>query len=135
MTHRSRDQIPLPIYRYSSPIIRSSYRSASRVPTVQEDYTYYEDTRANFLFLPRGRAALLQGGIVWRLAIEVLGDRAEDVVINGPSDDVLKFGSQMCYGENEYWDDGLDDAEMDLICGVYKLYSKCRTLLSAPSYN
>jgi hypothetical protein len=52
MTHRSCDQIPLPIYRYSSPIIRSSYQSASQVPMVQEDYTYYEDMHANFLFLP-----------------------------------------------------------------------------------
>jgi len=86
MTHRRCDQIPLPIYRYPSPIIGSSYRSASRLPTVQEDYTYYEDIRANFLSLPRGRAALLRGGIVWRLAIEVLGDCAEDVVANGPAD-------------------------------------------------
>ena len=30
----------------------------------------------------------------------------------------------MCYDESEFWDDGLTEAEMDLICGVYKLYSK-----------
>ena len=106
----------------------------SRLPTVQEDYTYYEETCANFLSLPRGRAALLRGGIVWRLAIEVLGDRAEDVVLNGPSDDVLKFGSNICYNGNEFWDDGLNEAEMDLVRGVYKLYSKRRTPLST-TYN
>ena len=98
-----------------------------RLPTVQEDYTYYEETRANFLSLPRAHAALLQGGIVWHLAIKVLGDHAEDVVLNGPLDDVLKFGSKICYNGNEFWDDGLNEAEMDLICGVYKLYSKRRT--------
>ena len=42
-------------------------------------------------------------------------------------DDVLKFGSKICYNGNEFWDDGLNEAEMDLICGVYKLYSKRRT--------
>ena len=83
--------------------------------------------RANFLSLPQAHTALLQGGIVWRLAIEVLGDHAEDVVLNGPSDDVLEFGSKICYNGNEFWDDGLNKAEMDLICGVYKLYSKRRT--------
>ena len=105
-----------------------------RLPTIQEDYTYYEETHANFLSLPRGRAALLRGGIVWRLAIEVLGDRAEDVVLNGPLDDVLKFSSKICYNGNEFWDDGLNEAEMDLVCGVYKLYSKRRTPLST-TYN
>ena len=92
-THLSCDHIPLPIYRYLPPIIRSSYRSVLQLPTIQEDYTYYEETHANFLYLPRGRAALLWGGIIWCLAIEVLGDCAEDVVLNGPSDNVLKFGS------------------------------------------
>ena len=126
-THCSRDQIPLSIYHYSPPIIRSIYRSASRLPTVQEDYTYYKETHANFLSLPQACAALLQGGIIWHLAIEVLGDCAEDIVLNGPLDDVLKFGSKICYNGNEFWDDGLNEAEMDLICGVYKLYSKRRT--------
>ena len=99
----------------------------SQLPTVQEDYTYYEETCTNFLSLPRASAALLQGGIVWRLAIKVLGDHAEDIVLNGPSDDVLKFGSKICYNGNEFWDDRPNEAEMDLICGVYKLYSKCGT--------
>ena len=48
---------------------------------------------------------------------------AEDIVLNGPSDNVLKFGSKICYNRNEFQDNGLNEAEMDL-CGVYKLYSK-----------
>lgn len=125
MTHRRRDQITLPIYRYPPPIIQASYRSSSRLPRIQEDYAYYGSIRSTFLSQPRGRAALMQGGIVWRLAIELFRDRAEDVVVNGPSDDVIRFGSSMSYSGNEYWDDALTDDEMDLICGVYKLYSKC----------
>ena len=88
MTHRRRDQIPPPTYHYPPPIIQSSFRSSSQLPAVQEDYMYYEQTRSNFLSQPRGRAALMQGGIVWRLALEHFQDRAEDVVANGPSDDV-----------------------------------------------
>ena len=124
-THHSCDQIPLSIYRYSPPIIRPSYQSVLQLPTVQEDYTYYEETCTNFLSLVQAHAALLQGSIVWCLAIKALGDRAEDVVLNGPLDDVLKFGSKICYNGNKLWDDRLNEAEMDLICGVYKLYSKC----------
>lgn len=123
-THRHRDQIPLPVYRYPPPIVRSSYRSSTRLPTAEEDYAYYVDTQTSFLSLPRGRAAILRGGIVWRLAIEYLGDRAEHFVAHGPSDDVLRFGRQRFYNGGEFWDDDLTETEMDLICGVYKLYSK-----------
>ena len=66
--------------------------------------------------------------------MEVLGDHGEDVVLNGPLDDVLKFGSEICYNRNEFWDNGLNEAEMDLVCSVYKLYSKCQTPLST-TYN
>lgn len=59
MTCCSPDQIPLPIYCYSPPIIRSSYQSVLWLPTVQDDYTYYEATHAIFLSLPQGCTALL----------------------------------------------------------------------------
>ena len=133
-THRSCDQIPLPIYCYSPPIVRSSYQSVSRLPSIQEDYTYYEETHANFLSPLWGCTALLWGSIIWHLTIEVLGDCAEDIVLNGPLDDVLRFGSKICYNRNKFWDSGLNEAEMDLVCGVYKLYSKCQTPLST-TYN
>ena len=66
----------------------------------------------------------MRGGIVWRLAMETIGDHAEDLVGHGPSDDVLRFGTPHLYNGGEYWDDDITEAEMDLICGVYKLYSK-----------
>ena len=37
----------------------------------------------------------------------------------------------MYYGGNQFWDDGLAENEMDLICGVYKLYSKYRIFITA----
>ena len=52
MTHRCHSQIPLPVYHYPSPIIQSSFRSLSRLPTVHDDYTYYEVTQWNFLSQP-----------------------------------------------------------------------------------
>ena len=72
----------------------------------------------------------MQEGIVWRLAIKFFKDKEEDVVVNGPSDDVLRFGSSMYYSGNQFWDDGLTEDEGDLICGVYKLYSKYRIFIT-----
>ena len=66
----------------------------------------------------------MQGGIVWRLAMETIGEHTEDLVSHGPSDDVLRFGTSKHYNGGEFWDDKLTEAKMDLICGVYKLYSK-----------
>ena len=83
------------------------------------------------LFIPTARACC--SPTRWH-HIEVLGDCAEDIVLNGLLDDVLKFGSKICYNGNEFWHDGLNEAEMDLVCGVYKLYSKCQTPLST-TYN
>ena len=124
MTHHSHDQTTLPINHHPSPITQGSFWSVLQFPTVQDDYTHYKGIHANVLSLPWGCAAFLWGGIVLCLAIEVLGDCAEDVVINGPSDNVWKFGHNMYYNGNEFWDNGLNEVEMDLICGVYKLYSK-----------
>ena len=73
----------------------------------------------------------MQGGIIWCLAIKHFKDQPEDVVTNGPSDDVLRFGKLMYYSSNQFWDNGLTENEMDLICGVYKLYSKYRIFITA----
>lgn len=69
------------------------------------------------------RAALLCGGIVWRLAMDTLGyDYAVKEVLAGPSRDVVEFGGMPQYLEDgtELWDDVLSEAELDLICGVYE---------------
>jgi hypothetical protein len=85
------------------------------------DYKAYECLRNQFLLSPRGRAAMLAGGIVARLAREVV--RLEGVCI-GPSDGVLESG--ICFWDGKqssaaYWDDKLTEDESDLICGVYRV--------------
>jgi hypothetical protein len=85
------------------------------------DYISYTTAHNAFLREPRVHAALLRGGIVWRLAIDALGALA---VLEGPSYDSvfrgrtweLSDGSFMC-------DNGLSVEETDLICGVYHVYT------------
>jgi hypothetical protein len=48
------------------------------------------NTQEAFLLLPQGQAALMNRGIVWHLAIEILGDN--NAVLEGPSVDVLTHG-------------------------------------------
>jgi hypothetical protein len=86
------------------------------------DYAAYERARDDFLRGPRGRAALMKGGIVWRLAMQSLH---QDVVIAGPSKSVYQSG--ICFVEEgsgrHWWDDNLTVDEMNLICGVYKVFT------------
>ncbi|KAJ6597166.1 hypothetical protein DFH09DRAFT_1023809 [Mycena vulgaris] len=78
----------------------------------------YVSTRNHFLRTPRGRAALLYGGIVGRLARAVVS--AEDV-LRGPAADATINGICLWDGHSPYayWDDCLTEQEVDLICGVY----------------
>ncbi|KAJ3551224.1 hypothetical protein NM688_g4826 [Phlebia brevispora] len=82
-----------------------------------EEYYVYEARRNSILQGPRGRAALLKGGIIWRLAMETLnpdfvlsgpgGDRAHEFIINQASSYMV--------------DDDLSVDELDIISGVYKV--------------
>jgi hypothetical protein len=82
------------------------------------DYAAYEALRDSFLATPRARAALLKGGIVWRLAKEVV---PEVTVVNGPSSESLLTGRAFRCDEQYLWDDELTEEELNLICGVYKV--------------
>ncbi|TDL14815.1 hypothetical protein BD410DRAFT_693857, partial [Rickenella mellea] len=85
----------------------------------QEDYKSYAVLRDEFLRKPRGRAALLKGGIVWRLAIETLGSTA---ALSGPSQEVFTCGHQIILANGDaWWDDDLTSEELDLICGKYRI--------------
>ncbi|KAJ3872954.1 hypothetical protein F5051DRAFT_338449 [Lentinula edodes] len=97
-------------------------RPATFEPTLQ-DYCAYEILRDDFLRSARGRAALLAGGIISRLAREVV-----DVndVCDGPTGHALQEGEySLCVwemGQNRaFWDDQLTNEEMDLICGSYEV--------------
>lgn len=115
------------ISRQSPPATYPSHSLGWRPPDYKpstREYCNYEDLRDNLLRRPYGRAALLQGGIVWRLALHALQfpTDAELLVTQGPSEDALAMGTaELLNGDVlELFDDGLGDEEIDLICGVYK---------------
>ncbi|KAJ7087580.1 hypothetical protein B0H15DRAFT_781295 [Mycena belliarum] len=93
------------------------FRPANYTPN-RLDYQSYTWHRDNFLRGPRGRAALLYGGVIGRLARTVV---SEDEVLRGPSDAATIDGICLWDGhaQSAYWDDTLSEREIDLICGVY----------------
>ncbi|KAL0570959.1 hypothetical protein V5O48_010999 [Marasmius crinis-equi] len=96
------------------------YREYDHVFTL-EDYNVYIRERDAFLGTYRGRAAVLMGGIMARLAKTSVD--SEDV-LDGLTPDVDKeWGSGECFyigsGDVAYWDDSLTEDEINLLCGVY----------------
>ncbi|KAI0640347.1 hypothetical protein C8Q79DRAFT_921824 [Trametes meyenii] len=85
------------------------------------DYRLYEDRAYQILASPRGRAAILEGGIVWRLALEILGDDARQRAVEGPSKDIFQYAQEVRSGQESYFDDALTAEEIDIICGTYKV--------------
>jgi hypothetical protein len=85
------------------------------------DYTAYREQRDAFFRHPRARAALLRGGIVWRLAMQSI---SQDAVLAGPTDEVFTHGQVFQTSDGAYWwDDDLSEDELNLICGVYKVFT------------
>jgi hypothetical protein len=84
------------------------------------DYASYEALRDEFLRQPHARAALLMGGIVWRIAIEVLG---VDPGLAVPSAKAHHSGRVLEFSDSQLVDDVLSEKELDLICGVYDVYT------------
>ena len=87
------------------------------------DYDVYVRHRAMILSSPRGRAALLRGGIIGRLAREHL---AIDSACLGPSSSVTvhRLGFNIVDGDGRrYWDDELTDDEINVICGLHRCYT------------
>jgi hypothetical protein len=89
------------------------------------DYFAYEERLTVFLQMPHARAALLQGGIVWRLAKLVLDERRDSDALRGPSSDVDIYGKALSLNPSgaRFWDDVLSTEELDLICGVHQIYT------------
>lgn len=87
-----------------------------------QDYLQYENSMRAFLKLPHARAALMEGGLVWRLVKEIVGDRLDEEVLYGPSQYVRQFGIPFVKHRN-MWDDQLTEAEFDFILGMNKTYT------------
>ena len=87
-----------------------------------KEYNNHMKSIQVFLSQPCGQKALLYSGIVWRIAMECLGNDALELVLQGPSDDVYQYGIRyMDDKDGRCCDDGLSVAELDLICGVYEV--------------
>ncbi|KNZ79315.1 hypothetical protein J132_10736 [Termitomyces sp. J132] len=82
-----------------------------------EDWNTYVKARNNFLSGPAGRAALSAGGIVARIARDVVPVK---LVSKGVSADGRKIAQ---HGEYIFLDDALTLEEKDFICGVYSVYT------------
>lgn len=94
--------------------------------TTIEDYTEYVRRRNDLLRGPKGRAALLRGGIVARIARGVI---ETDIILDGPSRDARPVGE---FGRFTLVDDELTQADLDIICGVY--YVKTETAPKGESF-
>lgn len=115
--------IPGPIAKKSPPAPKPAprpylgYRKSGYRPDAN-DFRAYERERDRFLRSNRGRAAILAGGLLSRLAMNTV--QREDVVYGPDPDLVSKQGRCFWeYGGKGYWDDFLTSDEADLICGMY----------------
>ncbi|KAK0468101.1 uncharacterized protein EV420DRAFT_1473853 [Desarmillaria tabescens] len=94
------------------------------------DYISYVRRRAALLRDPVvAKAALMHGGIIWRLAMEHIDDFS--VILQRPTDDILRYGK--CHkvtvlGREEreihMWEESLSESQLNVICGVYKVYNQ-----------
>ena len=111
---------PKPMASYPRPYVTTlGHRPPDYVPH-DCDYASYEALRDKFLQTPRARAAMLKGGIVWRLSWDAVGLEA---ALGGPSPEVFQTGHHL-FSEGQYlWDDELSEDELNLICGVYKVFT------------
>lgn len=112
-----------------SPLISLGWRHAD-AKVKGHKYIYYERLRAHFFSRPHSRAALLRGGIVWRLAVEALSGFREEDILLGPSTDYSTYGTAIRLGGSIWVDDDLSEHETDLICGVYKTFKGIFWLLN-----
>ena len=90
------------------------------------DYAAYEQTRHAALDINTwGRAALMQGGLMWRLTVDSTGQEGIQKVIDGPSAEAVSFEA-MDFNNKKlgiyYEDDVIHPIEISIIHGEYKMY-------------
>ncbi|KAG2739436.1 hypothetical protein P692DRAFT_201729657 [Suillus brevipes Sb2] len=90
-----------------------------RFRPVYADYIMYEQHRHEFMNQPRARAALLHGGLIWRLALHSLGFDVLPSVLDGISPEAVPFGLMLSINDQTYFDDELSQEEIDFMCGTY----------------
>ncbi|KAK0189652.1 hypothetical protein F5146DRAFT_1199916 [Armillaria mellea] len=103
------------------------YRPVGFKPDLS-DFAYYVRKRRALLEDPAvARAALMQGGLIWRIAMEHVPD--PEFILSGPGNDMSNNG--ICHHlqatsnnntSHRVWAEGLSEKQIDLICGVYRVY-------------
>ncbi|KZT31843.1 hypothetical protein SISSUDRAFT_1038161 [Sistotremastrum suecicum HHB10207 ss-3] len=96
-------------------------------PFTTADYERYKDHCRTVLYRPGGRAALMQGGLFWRIAKQYINTVA---VTSGPSTDATTYGH--CWGfkvkssnhEGQVFDDLLTNDVAEVLCGVVYCFSR-----------
>jgi hypothetical protein len=102
------------------PIVGLGYHPPGYKPDLV-DYAAYENARIAFCDSEQhAHAALMQGGIAWRLVQDHL---TPDDILAGPTAGVYHHGHPLLTSPDGHalWDDDLSEDELDLICGVYKV--------------
>lgn len=102
---------------HASTLCFLGFRRAGYTPDIH-DWRAYETERDQFLRSARGRAAVLAGGLLSRMATTTVSE--ENVIFGGDPERLQRQGR--CFWEHEgagYWDDFLTPVEVDLLCGVY----------------
>ena len=115
--------LPLP----SMPLMVLGWQPVKHKPTLSE-YNFYKKLCSSFFDHPRSGAAQLKGGITLCLALEGGGEQLDSHVLEGPSDEVLMLVLGTCISglhntPKSLWDDDLSEADMNLLCGIYKVYT------------
>ena len=117
--------LPLPCVRPSPPVPVSIPIRLPGYEFTSSDYHAYVQQRSALLADPRvARAALMRGGIVWRLAMSTL---SFDDVLHGPTAAVTLYRRGVAFKTRdssvELYDDGLSQLEYDIICGLHHCYT------------
>ncbi|KAI0311289.1 hypothetical protein OF83DRAFT_1029170, partial [Amylostereum chailletii] len=84
------------------------------------DYGIYVAKRNEFLLSPRGIAALTHGGLIGRIAREVMPSTH---AIFGIPFDAQLHGTVHRHATGDLLENTLSDVEKELICGVYRIYT------------
>jgi hypothetical protein len=106
------------------PITLIPFRLSGYVFT-SRDYDIYLREREALLRNPRiARAALMKGGIIWRL---IVASTSPDDILSGPSAAISLHNLGLALGESNnghhLWDDIVSNEELDQICGTYLCYT------------
>lgn len=94
-----------------------TYSDPSQLPTPRDAFRRWQHGLVQLFQTPsKLRAALMKGGIVWRIALDWM--TAFDVldVLRGPSEDGWRIW--MSTSDYIWFDDDLTEQELDIICGA-----------------